>query len=142
MPATAGAAAAGKTALDAVAAKVEPLEADTQGVDLDLEMDFSPPSQLPSASAPASEPAALGNSGMIEFDMSALSVDPDSRSGADIRTEQPDDADDDPLSTKLSLAQEFRAIGDVDGARSLAQEVVAEASGALKIKAERFLAEL
>lgn len=79
---------------------------------------------------------------MIEFDMSALSVDPDSRSGADIKTEQFEDADDNPLSTKLALAQEFRAIGDLDGARSMASEVVAEASGALKIRAERFLAEL
>ncbi|HMN20561.1 MAG TPA: FimV/HubP family polar landmark protein [Ottowia sp.] len=113
-------------------------------VDLDLGMDFTPPTQSP---APASAPAALGDievgdSGMIDFDMSALAVDPDSRSGSDIHTEQPEDADDDPLSTKLSLAQEFRSIGDVEGARSLAQEVVAEASGALKIKAERFLAEL
>ncbi len=91
---------------------------------------------------PVQAPASPPNSGMIEFDMSALSVDPDSRSGADIKTEQFEDADDNPLSTKLALAQEFRAIGDLDGARSMASEVVAEASGALKIRAERFLAEL
>ena len=34
-----------------------------------------------------------------------------------------------PLETKLSLAEEFRAIGDLEGARSLAEEVLAEASG-------------
>lgn len=111
-------------------------------VDLDLGMDFSPPSQPAADATPAPSAPPVSDSGMIEFDMSALSADPDSRSGSDIDTEQLDDVDDDPLSTKLSLAQEFRTIGDVEGARSLAQEVVAEATGALKIKAERFLTEL
>lgn len=125
-----------------------PVKADSEFVDLDLGMDFAPPSELAATSAPAPALAAApsaaspkSNSGMIEFDMDALSVDPDSRSG-DIKTEQPDDADDNPLSTKLSLAQEFRAIGDIDGARTLASEVVAEATGALKVRAERFLTEL
>jgi pilus assembly protein FimV len=49
---------------------------------------------------------------------------------------------DDPLATKLALAQEFNAIGDPDGARSLAEEVLAEASGDLKTRAQRFLAEI
>ena len=48
----------------------------------------------------------------------------------------------DPLETKLSLAEEFRAIGDLEGARSLAEEVLAEASGSLKTKASAFLADL
>jgi len=48
----------------------------------------------------------------------------------------------DSLQTKLSLAQEFLAIGDTDGARALAQEVQAEASGALKERASAFLAQL
>lgn len=47
-----------------------------------------------------------------------------------------------PLDTKLSLAEEFRAIGDLEGARSLAEEVLAEASGALRTKASTFLADL
>jgi len=47
-----------------------------------------------------------------------------------------------PLETKLSLAEEFRAIGDLEGARSLAEEVLAEASGTLKTKAGTFLADL
>ena len=74
--------------------------------------------------------------------MQALSVDPDSRSGGELQTEQLEDADDDPLGTKLALAQEFHAIGDSEGARSLVKEVIAESSGALKVRAERFLAEL
>ena len=47
-----------------------------------------------------------------------------------------------PLDTKLSLAEEFRAIGDLEGARSLAEEVLAEASGTLKNKARTFIADL
>ena len=50
--------------------------------------------------------------------------------------------DSDPLATKLALAEEFNAIGDADGARTLIEEVVAESSGALKIRAQRMLAEL
>jgi pilus assembly protein FimV len=118
-------------------------------LDLDQGLDFAPPSQLapeplpPAAPAPAAAPSAdSGSPGMIELDMDALSIDPDSRSGNELHTAQPDDADDDPLATKLALAQEFHGIGDTEGARSLVKEVIAEASGALKARAERFLAEL
>ena len=61
-------------------------------VDLDLDMDFAPPSELgpetrpPLAAAPATSKAG-DNSGMIEFDMAALSIDPDSRSGGELNTE-------------------------------------------------------
>jgi pilus assembly protein FimV len=48
----------------------------------------------------------------------------------------------DPLETKLALAEEFRAIGDLEGARSLAEEVLAESTGALKTKVTTFLADL
>lgn len=51
-------------------------------------------------------------------------------------------AERDPLETKLSLAREFEAIGDVDGARILAEEVVAEAQGELRARAQAFLAQL
>ena len=50
--------------------------------------------------------------------------------------------DGDSLSTKLALAEAFSAIGDVDGARSLAHEVIGESSGTLKAKAQRFLASI
>ena len=50
--------------------------------------------------------------------------------------------DGDSLSTKLALAEAFSAIGDVDGARSLANEVIGESSGTLKAKAQRFLASI
>ena len=43
-----------------------------------------------------------------------------------------DDGGGDPLATKLALAEEFNAIGDAEGARGLAEEVLAEASGDLE----------
>jgi pilus assembly protein FimV len=102
---------------------------------------------------------------MIEFDLGALSLDldspapaakapaspatepdtagaPISTAGAPLSTGGFEDTGGDPLATKLALAQEFNAIGDPDGARSLAEEVLAEASGDLKHKAQRFLAEI
>jgi pilus assembly protein FimV len=52
------------------------------------------------------------------------------------------DGPQDPLETKLALAEEFQAIGDSDGARALIQEVADEATGAVKAKAQKLLAEL
>jgi pilus assembly protein FimV len=43
---------------------------------------------------------------------------------------------------KLALAEEFRQIGDVEGARDLLEEVIAQADGALKTKAQTMLANL
>ncbi|WP_341481301.1 FimV/HubP family polar landmark protein [Variovorax terrae] len=109
-------------------------------------LSFTPePEPIIIASAPAMAPAA--DPGMLEFDLDSLSLDlgPTTESPD---TESPNtagaalDSTDDPLATKLALAQEFHAIGDADGARSLVQEVVAEASGSLKAKAQRFLSEL
>ena len=89
--------------------------------------------------AKAAPPAI--DSGMLEFDMGSLSLDLD----API-IESPTLAKaavaavvEGPLETKFALAEEFRALGDSDGARSLASEVVAQAQGALKTKAQAFL---
>ena len=49
---------------------------------------------------------------------------------------------DDPLATKLALAQEFNTIGDTDGARTLVEEVIAESTGELKARAQRMLSDL
>lgn len=153
-PPAVSAAAAGGFAAAAVAATAPAMAApaaplsEPGPLDFDLDLDASAPS---AEAAPVSRPAPMpeapsvaansGNSGMIEFDMDALSLDPDSR-GGELRTEQPEDADDDPLSTKLALAQEFHAIGDTEGARMMVKEVVEEASGSLKARAERFLNEI
>ena len=49
------------------------------------------------------------------------------------------DDDADPLARKLELAEEFRQIGDMEGARDLLEEVLASADGALKTKAQGML---
>lgn len=76
----------------------------------------------------------------MSFDLSDVNLDLDTpasfEAGSEGLTEE------NPLETKLSLAQEFRAIGDLEGARSLAEEVLAEASGTLKTKASTFLSDL
>ena len=47
-----------------------------------------------------------------------------------------------PLARKLELAEEFRQIGDLEGARDLLEEVVAKAEGALQAKAQGMLEKL
>jgi pilus assembly protein FimV len=106
----------------------------------------APPPPPPPRATAAPAPAAP-DPGMIEFDLGALSLDLPA-SGTPAAAEAPIDAlampdeTEDPLATKLALAEEFNAIGDADGARSLAEEVVAEASGDLKSRAQRLLAEI
>ena len=87
--------------------------------------------------APA--PAAM-DSGMLEFDLGSLSLDLDGP--AEKPTEAPDSLSEDPLETKLALAEEFVSIGDEDGARALIEEVVSEATGEMRAKAQRALANL
>lgn len=50
-----------------------------------------------------------------------------------------DDPEADALSRKLELAEEFRQIGDLEGARDLLEEVLAKADGALRAKAQGML---
>jgi pilus assembly protein FimV len=50
-----------------------------------------------------------------------------------------DDLGGDPLARKLELAEEFRQIGDMEGARDLLEEVVAKAGGTLRAKAQAML---
>jgi pilus assembly protein FimV len=54
----------------------------------------------------------------------------------------PSPADAAGLARKLELAEEFRQIGDAEGARDLLEEVVAKADGALKTKAQGMLDQL
>jgi pilus assembly protein FimV len=150
----------------------EPVRLETPDLTLDPNtLDFTPeplPVPAPKA-APAAAPVAAANNGMIEFDLGALSLDlpgsapatppaaaapmaapslpsldPDATMAAgslNLDTLSEPEADS-PLATKLALAEEFNAIGDADGARSLAEEVLAEASGDLKSRAQRLLAEI
>jgi pilus assembly protein FimV len=72
----------------------------------------------------------------LNFDMGGLSLDLGSPT-----SEQPP-GNEDPLATKLALADEFKAIGDTDGARALIEEILAEATGDMKARAEQALAAL
>ena len=123
------------------------------GHDVDLENDFD---TAPAALEPITriatqpdedhtQPATLraglpGESGYIEFDMSAMT------GRAPLETERGGleslDDGESPHAIKLSLARELQAIGDAEGARSLVEEVAAEASGDLKAQARHLLTQL
>ncbi len=146
--------------------------ADQSDADLDFDLGLEDPASRPAplATPPVSdapvEPTAevSRDSSPMEFDMGDLSLD-FSRTGAadlpnlsdavqqahaeqdafDNPATQPGgyaDVDGDPLETKLALADEFKAIGDEDGARALIEEVLAEASGEVRERAERALKKL
>ncbi|WP_408908716.1 FimV/HubP family polar landmark protein [Variovorax paradoxus] len=127
---------------------------------VDLENDFdTAPGALQLDTLPGSlndadntRPAVLrggaglpADSGFIEFDMSALAGLP-ARAGNGTDHAAPsasaDEDDESPHAVKLSLARELQAIGDVEGARSLVEEVEAESAGELKSQARQLLAEL
>ena len=91
---------------------VEPPAFDLSDISLDLDMPAAPAAAVNSK---------FGESGMFELDS---------------------ESDDDPLSRKLELAEEFRQIGDTDGARDLLHEVVAKSTGTVKSRAQSMLADL
>jgi len=100
---------------------------DDDGLDFDL---GSLPEVLqPAAPAPAE---SSGNTSLLDF--------------GDFGLEQPaapaDSSAEGPLARKLELAEEFRQIGDMEGARDLLEEVVSKADGALKAKAQGMLEKL
>ena len=122
----------------------------------------APPRAAPAAAPPAMAPAAPDSGSMgLDFDLGDLDMPGDSSSpyaatpapapapvppaaldfgdfgvGAPAATAP---ADNDPLARKLELAEEFRQIGDLEGARDLLEEVVAKADGALRSKAQGML---
>ncbi len=97
---------------------VEPSTFDLSEISLDLDM----PASDRAAGAPATaSSSAFGDSGLPSLD---------------------GDVEDDPLSRKLELAEEFRQIGDTDGARDLLHEVVAKSSGSVKSRAQSMLVDL
>ena len=103
-----------------------------------INFDATAPNKLTASQAPFNAPAD-SQSGMLEFDLGTLSLDLDATDAtAEEATAEPED----PLATKLALAEEFVSIGDDDGARALIEEVIAEATGDLKTKAQRALASL
>lgn len=111
--------------------------------DVDATPASTPAVAPPVTTAPVIAPVA--DAGMIEFDLNSLSLDLDPAAASSAPVDAVDQGGApamDAMETKLALAQEFHAIGDSDAARALVQEVVAQASGPVKGKAQRFLAEL
>jgi pilus assembly protein FimV len=93
------------------------MDFDFGSVSLDLDAPPPPPSAMPKV-----------DSSYVDFDL------PDEPEAAAADGEDPD-----PLARKLDLADEFRQIGDLEGARDLLEEVIAQADGALKTKAQNML---
>jgi pilus assembly protein FimV len=101
------------------------LEFDLADISLDLE---KPAKASPMRNtADVTDVTEVRPSGFV--DLSGLPDDPDSQFN--------DDGD--PLERKLELAEEFRQIGDTEGARDLLNEVIASADGELKKKAQSML---
>ncbi|HEY4081539.1 MAG TPA: FimV/HubP family polar landmark protein [Burkholderiaceae bacterium] len=98
-------------------------------------------------STPAAPPASGGG---LDFDLSSVSLDlpkteAPSSSSDDIESTHSFDLTDDegdPLQRQLELAEEFRQIGDVEGAREVLQEVIGKSSGELQAKARAMLDKL
>lgn len=103
----------------------------------DLNFDLSGMGDLPVNAAPA--PASTD----LDFDFGAISPPseplPDPLGQA---LEALGDDEGDPLLRQLELADEFRQIGDTEGAREVLQELVQRASGGLRDKAQAMLNEL
>ena len=142
----------------AAPAGLPPLDAPATPAMADLEFSLDMPSEQASAepsAAPLPElevtTAPATDSQLMDFDFGALSIDPPAAAPAPAVNEAVaaleqdgpfEGQSEDPLETKLALAQEFNAIGDSDGARTLIEEVIAESSGALKAKAQAMLSDL
>ena len=135
-------------------AVLDSMSPDSRGTippDLDLDLDLGTmPSRGGRTAAPAkpsvdlesisldlnapSAPAPLSSGGAgkptLDFGDFTLPAQPSGHAPLD---------ENDPLARKLELAEEFRQIGDMEGARDLLEEVVAKAGGALKTKAQSML---
>lgn len=127
----------------------------TPKIDLENDFDTAPGALEPVTNGSSlrdeerTQPAPLRaglptDSGFIEFDMSSL-AGLSTRTPADTergRLEPIEEGADNPHVIKLSLARELKALGDVEGARSLVEEVAAESSGDVKAEAKQMLGQL
>ncbi|WP_165393314.1 FimV/HubP family polar landmark protein [Rivibacter subsaxonicus] len=137
---------------------------------VDLDLDVSQPGKLdalaPSMGSQSTQPFDRSEFGAaaatppaepaLDFDLQSFSLEPPASAPAvELGSDLPDLSNldlpvdggagasmDDALARKLDLADEFRQIGDKDGARDLLQEVASKATGALKAKAKGMLDEL
>jgi len=125
----------------------QPLPAKEVGRDSSLDLP-----ELPAAAAVAAASRSGPDSKSMPFDLSGISLDlgkPKSGKGTEPAldygsfgpdsTQPPPLEPSDPLTRKLELAEEFRQIGDKEGARDLLEEVLAKATGPLKARAQSLL---
>lgn len=106
----------------------------------DLSLDLDLPAAQPAAAAAQPAPAGA-EPPMLDFgSLKGLDL-PEAGEPAQAAADADDDRAD-PLQRKLELAEEFRQIGDVEGARDLLEEVVAHGGDALKSRARAMLGRL
>ncbi|WP_296490778.1 FimV/HubP family polar landmark protein [Rhodoferax sp.] len=101
-------------------------------LDMDLDLDFSVDQPVSSADRQPS--------GMMSFDLDSLSLDLDNSNATAAQAATGVSAE--TLEAKLALAEEFRANGDDDGARELIKQVISEADGVTKAKAQQALGQI
>jgi pilus assembly protein FimV len=133
-----------------------PPVASMDSFDLDQPLSIARPSEgEPTAPAPVDlskfEPAS-SSVAPLEFDLSDISLDLDepasptavpAKDAPDVLIDEGiEDVESDPLARKLQLAEAFRLIGDVEGARDLLQEIATNAEGAIKAEALAMLENL
>ena len=111
-----------------------------------VEVPVIPPAPAPAVAKPA--PAHAAGEPSIDFDFGDLSLDLDKPAHA---VEAHDESvlpeldmgdahgGSEPMARKIELADEFRRIGDHEGARELLEEVVSKADGPLKARAQTML---
>jgi pilus assembly protein FimV len=119
---------------------------------VDLAQDGPPLAQAASpVPQPQPVPPSRATEDLLDFDLSGFGSDEpalkpaggdNSLDFADFDLGAPPSADAASLTRKLELAEEFRQIGDSEGARDLLEEVLAKAEGALKTKAQGMLDQL
>jgi len=106
----------------------------------DLSLDLTAPLPREAATpapAPASNTALDFGDFTLPLPASADDTLPVAPSAPDLSADEAD-----PIARKLELAEEFRQIGDMEGARDLLEEVIAKSGGALRAKAQGMLDEL
>ncbi|MCU0964639.1 MAG: hypothetical protein MUF08_06150 [Burkholderiaceae bacterium] len=145
---------AGSASSDAAPSALEVTRPFTTGATMADDSPFSidlPGLDKAQTQASKSTPAAAA--GGLDFDLGELTLDDDkagpSSAAAPLSADEDfaaslpgfdlGDGDVDPLARKLELAEEFRQIGDMEGARDLLEEVLASAEGSLKSKAQGML---
>jgi len=108
-------------------AAARPTQPQSLDFDLDsLSMDFDTPPSKPRDAGPTTPDSLLPPIS----DFGSLTLDGEPGGRAD---------DQEALARKLDLAEEFRQIGDLEGARDLLEEVLTKADGALRAKAQGML---